>query len=120
MPTYTAEFHTDAEWALLDIKAATPEKALQKARAIDPDTLDFEPYGDRQPVNYITIRDDECNDLAEWQDDKLRLELAARELLEALEFCLQEMKSVSVNRKFLFEAEKKARAAITKARGGAA
>ena len=31
MPTYSAEFHTDAEWALLDIKATTPEKALAKA-----------------------------------------------------------------------------------------
>jgi hypothetical protein len=72
MPTYTAEFHTDAEWALLEIKAATPEKALKKARAIEPDDLNFEYYGDRHPVNYITIRDADSNDLTEWQDDDLR------------------------------------------------
>ena len=43
---YTAEFHTDAEWALLEIKAATPERALKKALDVDPHTLDFSPYED--------------------------------------------------------------------------
>ena len=81
MPTYTAEFHTDAEWALLDIKAATPEKALAKARAVDPLTLDFQPYDDLQPVNYIAIRDKDCNDLAEWQHDDLWLQKAAPQML---------------------------------------
>jgi hypothetical protein len=81
---YTAEFHTDAEWALLEIKAASPEKALKKARAVDPDTLDFEPYGERHPVNYITIRDEDCNDLAEWQAEDLRLLRAAPRMLMKL------------------------------------
>jgi hypothetical protein len=121
MPTYTAEFHTDAEWALLDIKAATPEKALQKARAVDPDTLDFQSYGDRQPVNYITIRDQNSNDLAEWQDDDLRVQLAAREMLEALELCENVLSTLAeLDRGALsVSALKIARSAIAKAKDGA-
>lgn len=121
MPTYTAEFHTDAEWALLDIQAATPAKALKKARAIDPATLDFEPYGDRQPVNYITIRDQDGNDRAEWQADDLRLELAAADLLEALELCedvLADLARLDDGTPSI-SALNLARAAIAKAKGGA-
>lgn len=122
MPTYTAEFHTDAEWALLDIKAATPEKALTKARAVEPDTLDFQPYDERQPVNYITIRDQDCNDLAEWQADELRVQLAAQEMLEALELCedvLSELSRLDDGTPSV-SALNMARAAIAKAKGGAA
>jgi hypothetical protein len=117
MPTYTAEFHTDAEWALLDIKAATPEKALEKARAVDPDTLDFQSYGDRQPVNYITIRDKDCNDLAEWQDDQLRLEKSGADLLHcleqilAVEDCVKQLPEAFLNH---------VRIIVARAKGGAA
>ena len=117
MPTYTAEFHTDAEWALLDIKAATPEKALAKARAVDPLTLDFQPYDDLQPVNYITIRDKDCNDLVEWQDDDLRLQKAAPELLEALEYFFNIMHDYESSRKkgYVRHAMGMARAALAAA-----
>src|SRR3984893_5797246 len=114
-PIYTAEFHTDAEWALLEIKAATPEKALKKARTVDPDTLDFAPYDDRHPVNYITIRDEDCNDLAEWQSDDLRLQLAARALLNAAEKVI-----ASWERGDLAAAVRELDNAIANAKGGAA
>ena len=122
MPTYTAEFHTDAEWALLDIKAATPEKALKKARAADPDTLYFQPYDDRQPVNYITIRDKDCNDLTEWQDDDLRVQLAAQEMLEALEFVRMTFADIDASKRkgYYTECPKVVATAIAKAKGGAA
>jgi hypothetical protein len=84
MPSYTAEFHTDAGWAMLEIKAPTPQEALTKACAVEHHTLDFQPYDDWQPVNYITIRDADHNDLAEWQDNQLRLEKTAAGLLNAL------------------------------------
>jgi predicted glycosyltransferase len=114
-PIYTAEFHTDAEWALLEIKAATPEKALKKARTVDPDTLDFAPYGERHPVNYITIRDEDCNDLAEWQSDDLRLQLAARALLDAAEKVI-----ASWERGDLAAAVRELDNAIANVKGGAA
>jgi hypothetical protein len=44
-------------------------------------------------VNYITIRDADSNDLTEWQDDDLRLQLAARGLLEAAEKVIAAWKS---------------------------
>jgi hypothetical protein len=121
MPTYTAEFHTDAEWALLDIKAPTPDKALAKARSIDPDTLDFEAYGELLPVNYITIRNKDCNDLAEWQSDDLRLQKAAPDMLEALELCEDVLSDLarSDDGTPSVSALNMARAAIAKAKGGA-
>jgi hypothetical protein len=116
MPAYTAEFHTNAEWAMLDIIAPTPEAALKKACAVDRDTLNFEPYGDRQPVNYITIRDKKCNDLVEWQDDKLRLEKAAPDLLKALKKARLLLSRHLLGRGPLREID----AVIAKAEGGAA
>ena len=112
MPIYTAEFHTDAEWALADIKAATPATALAKARRVEAATLDFQPYDDRQPVNYITIRDADCNDLAEWQDDDLRLQLAGRRLLNAAEEVL-----ASWERGDLAAAVRELNAAVDEAKG---
>jgi hypothetical protein len=85
MPTYTAEFHTDAGWAKEEIMAATPQEALAQARSAEVSTLCFTPYDDCLPVNYINIRDEDYNNLTQWQDDDLRLQLAARELLGAAE-----------------------------------
>jgi hypothetical protein len=87
MTTYTAYFRTDAEFACHEVEADTPELALSKARkrhADDPSTLWFEPY-DGMPVNEIAIQDDDGNEVTVWLDDDLRLRLAARVLLEALE-----------------------------------
>jgi hypothetical protein len=78
MPIYEAEFHTDAEWASLEIETDTPQQALAKARAVDTDTLVFEAYDEYHPVNHIIIRDGSDTELAEWQDEELRLQLAAR------------------------------------------
>jgi hypothetical protein len=88
MTTYTAYFRTDAEFATREIKAATPEQALKKARRFydnDPLDLDFESYYEAMPVNEITINDAADDEVAVWLDDDLRLRLAARDLLEAAE-----------------------------------
>jgi hypothetical protein len=115
MPTYTAQFHTKAEWATLDIRAETPQKALQKAIKTKRYTLEFESYGDDQPVEYITIRDEKDNDLAEWQSDELRLEKAASALLDIAEQILDDEDSIkSFSEGFLGHI----RAVVAKAKGG--
>ena len=120
MPTYTAEFRTDAGLALLQIRATTPQKALAKARKLDPDTIDFTPYGDLLPVNYIAIRDKASNDLAEWQSDALRLQKAALDMLEALELCEDVLSELarSDDGTPSVSALDISRAAIAKAKGG--
>jgi hypothetical protein len=88
MKTYTATFRTDAEFATRDFKAATPEQALKKARRFyDDDPLDlmFESYDGGMPVNEIAINDADDDEVAVWLDEDLRLRLAARDLLDALE-----------------------------------
>ena len=73
-------------------------------------------------MNYITIRDKSCNDLAEWQSDNLRLEKAAPDMLEALELCEEVLSDLarSDDGTPSVSALNMARAAITKAKGGAA
>jgi hypothetical protein len=118
MKTYTAHFRTDAEFATREIKAATPEQALKKARRLyerDPLDLKFESYYEALPVNGIAIKDADDNELALWQDEDLRLQLAARDLLEAAELVLARWK-----RGDLAEAVRALDAAIAKAKGGAA
>jgi hypothetical protein len=81
MPTYTAEFFTDAEYATRAFKARSPRDALKQARAF------FERYDDSHPVNEIALRDADGNQVALWQDDEQRLRLAAGDMLEALKLC---------------------------------
>ena len=88
MTTYTAYFHTDAEWASHEFEADTPEQALALARQFcneDSSRLCFESYDGGMPVNEITISDAEGYEYTAWIDADLRLHLAARDLLEALE-----------------------------------
>jgi hypothetical protein len=88
MTTYTAHFHTDAEWAARDFEAETPEQALTLARQFYDNhfsELYFESYGGGMPVNEIVIHHDDGEECATWQDDDLCLHLAARDLLHALE-----------------------------------
>ena len=88
MMTYTASFRTDTQFAVCDFEAATPEDALQMARALaerDPDALDFEHYDSPMPLDEIEISDPAGDGLAVWRSDDLRVRLAARELLEALQ-----------------------------------
>jgi hypothetical protein len=140
MTTYTATFRTDAEFATRDFKAATPEQALKKARrfyANDPLDLMFESYDGGMPVNEIVIADADHDELAVWRDDDMRLRLAARDVLEALEDLLGDRPAVQggicqhCGRDYIgdfLEGDclsddcpgEKARAAIAKAKGGAA
>lgn len=88
MTTYTAYFRTDIRFAVCDFEADTPEDALQMARALaehDPDALDFEHYDTPMPLDEIEISGPAGDGLAVWRSDDLRLRLAARELLEALQ-----------------------------------
>jgi hypothetical protein len=86
--TYTAYFRTDADWASKTIKAKTPKQALAKARAFydrhDGELL-FQEYDGGSSINEIEIAGPEGSELAVWQDDDLRLRLAWRDLLDALE-----------------------------------
>jgi hypothetical protein len=118
MTTYTAYFRTDAEFATRDIKAATPEQALKKARRLydnDPLDLMFESYDDNQPVNEIAIRDADHNEVAVWLDEDLRLRLAARDLLEAAELVVARWEQGD-----LAGAVRQLDDAIAKAKGGGA
>jgi hypothetical protein len=87
MPTYTAHFFTEADWAKTTIKAASPRQALQRARQIEceeTETLDFQSYDGTNGVERIEIWGADRRTVAEWASDDLRLRLAAGELLEAL------------------------------------
>jgi hypothetical protein len=90
MPSYTAEFRTDADYATRAFKARSPRHALMKARAFydKRGELMFESYVWGHPVNEIAVRDAEDSEVALWQGDELRLRLAAGEMLEALELCV--------------------------------
>jgi hypothetical protein len=118
MTTYTAYFRTDANFATLEFKAATPEQALKKARrfyADDPFGLMFESYDGGMSVNEIVIEDADHDELAVWQDEDLRLHLAASDLLAAAELVIARWE-----RGDLAEAVRGLDAAIAKAKGGAA
>jgi hypothetical protein len=118
MTTYTAYFSTDAEFATREIKAATPEQALRKARRFydnDRSDLMFEFYDGGMPVNKIAIYDAGGNERANWHDNYLRLRLAASDLLAAAELVVARWE-----RGDLAGAVRQLDAAIAKAKGGAA
>jgi hypothetical protein len=87
MPTYTAEFRTDADYATHTFKARSPQHALKKARAFHDERYElmFQSYDGGHPLNEIALRDAYGNQVALWQDDELRLRLSAADMLEALE-----------------------------------
>jgi hypothetical protein len=89
MTIYTAQFRTDADYAEQEFKARTAKQALALARKFydehDEDLL-FQSYdGGGSSVNEIEISGPEGSKLAVWQDDELRLRLAASDVLDALE-----------------------------------
>src|SRR5208282_5339408 len=94
MTIYTAQFRTDADYAERTFKARTPEQALALARTFydehDGELL-FQNYDGGSPVNEIEIAGPEGSELAVWQDDDLRLRLASRDLLDALEIALERL-----------------------------
>ena len=115
MKTYTAYFRTDAEFATREFKAATPEQALKKARRFydhDPLHLTFAFYDGGMPVNEIAIEDADYNELALWQDQDLRLRLAAGDLLAAAELVVARWSQGD-----LADAVRELDAAIAKAKG---
>jgi hypothetical protein len=90
MTTYTAIFRSDAEYASQDFEADTPEQALALARKFYADEtteLWFDHYAE-MPINEIAIEDADHEELAVWQDDDLRLRLAARDLLATAELVI--------------------------------
>jgi uncharacterized membrane protein YccC len=85
---YEAYFYTEADWAQTTIKAKTPEQALQRARKIESEeteTLNFQSYDSGAGVEHIEIQSADGSTVAEWRSEDLRVRLAARDLLEALE-----------------------------------
>jgi hypothetical protein len=129
MKTYTATFHTDAEFATRDFEAETPEQALALAQKLyadelhtdGPSRLWFEPYID-MTVNEIAVCDADGNELAAWYDDDMRLRLAAHDLLEALRFCDMTLADLEASKRkgYIQEEIRLPRAALAKAKGGAA
>jgi len=130
MPTYTAYFRTDADFATREFKARTSKQALRKSRKFLDDhaeDLMFEDYDSGMPVNEIAIHDQHCSEVAVWYDDDLRVRLAASDLLEALEAQTQAAQGVIDNWsegdlaaavRTLDASIDGARAAIAKAKGG--
>jgi len=95
MPTYTATFRTAAEYATHDIKAKTPVQALRRARALferTPDTLSFEHYDMRQPIDEIAIADAAGNELTVWQSANFRERENAWALLDAALLARRELR----------------------------
>lgn len=73
MPTYTAEFFTDAEYATRTFNARSPQDALKQARAFYDERTEewiFERYEDSHPVNEIALRDTNGHEVALWQDNE--------------------------------------------------
>ncbi len=86
MPTYTAHFNTDANYAICEIKAKSPAAALARAKRMIRDSdahLYFQGYAEASPVNEIVIFDDAENDVATWLDPDLQLRLNLPHLLVA-------------------------------------
>jgi hypothetical protein len=91
MPSYTAEFRTDVDFATHVFRARSPQDALKKARAFAAnqiDELSFEHYSGAHPINEIAVSDAAEDEAALWQDEDLRLRLAAGDLFDALELCV--------------------------------
>ena len=125
MTTYTAYLHTDADFATFEVEADTPEQALALARQLyddDPVDLMFEPYDGGMPVNEIAIHDADYKELAVWRDDAKRMQLAARDLLDALTDLVERDRAEAASCGFTDDEMswlEDARRALAKARGGA-
>jgi hypothetical protein len=95
MPTYTAEFRTDVDYATHSFKARSPQDALRKPRAFNGrrrDALMFEHYNGSHPINEISIHDADGDEVALWLDDDLLVRFAAHDLLDAGELALRELR----------------------------
>ncbi len=93
MKTFTAEFHSQSHYAFHDIEAETPSEALEKAKEIseyDPGDLDWVSYDELQPLETITIRDDENDCLTKHYDPQFRKSLHADDLRAAAKALLDQ------------------------------
>ena len=123
MKTYTAEFRSDVDYATREFKARSPRDALRKARAFSDghaDALSFEHYSGAHPINEIAVHDAAGDEVALWQDEDLRLRLAAGDLFDALELCvecLSELTRLDDGTPSV-SALDRARAAIARVKGG--
>jgi len=91
MTTYTANFHNDAVHGFHAIEAETPAQARQLARQLwddNPDEMEWYSYDERQALTDIVIQDEDDAVVAEWKDPDELVRLAAPEMLEALELCV--------------------------------
>lgn len=117
MPTYTACFRSDTQWACRDFKAARPQKALASARRFYKQRwrdLDFQPYdASFGAVDEIEVSNSAGDSVALWQSKDLLLREAAADLLNAAQLALREL------REFHIDSDSQAilelKAAITKA-----
>ena len=122
MQTYNVDFRTDADYAVRQFKARSPQDALKKALAFydkRTEELMFMSYDGGHPVNEIAVFDKHGDEVAVWHDDDMRLRLAAGDLLAALELCvdcLAELSRLDDGTPSI-SALDQARAAIAKAKG---
>jgi hypothetical protein len=96
MQTYDVDFRTDADYATHSFKARSPRHALKKALAFyDRHTEDlmFTAYDGGHPINEIEVFNEDGCSVGVWQDDDMRLRLAARALLDAGALALRELRS---------------------------
>jgi hypothetical protein len=118
MNTFQVYLRSDIAWTRKDIKAATPDQAIELAQLLskkDPTLLDEHYEVCDCPVNEIEVLDEHGDQLAEWQSDDLRLKLAAQNLLDAAELVVARWSQGN-----LADAVRQLDAAVAKARGGVA
>ena len=92
MKTYTAEFRTDINYATREFPARSPRDALKKARAFSDEPCrcaEFRALQRRSSRQRNRGHDAEGDEVALWQDEDLRLRLAAGDMLDALELCVE-------------------------------
>lgn len=97
MPTYTATFRTDAEFATATVQAKNPRAALRVAQALweqNQNALVFKRYEDIFPLNEIAITSASGRQLTEWLDEDMLLRLSAEEMRSALISAVEALKSV--------------------------
>jgi hypothetical protein len=97
MTTYTATFSVAHAWATETFDAKTPDEALHRAHetfAADPALLAWCSYDpDINTLENIEIVGADERTCANWQSDDVRLRLAARDVLDALQAASQALKA---------------------------